>query len=227
MFMPFGSLPMAMTSARVHGTRGGRCDSRRRWRNRPRCACPQIHVGGKGALAELDVARGGVVHPLDPTQLLGGRGAHGFVEGRLDGQFHVVRQLGAARGEEFDAVVLERVVGGGDDHAGLQAQGAGQIGDARGGHRPGQADVDAGRGEPGLQRGFQHVAGNAGVLADQHGGMLAVHGVLFRGGQHLAGGIPQPHGEIRGDGLFADPPRTPSVPKYFLLTTFLPTRAIT
>jgi len=49
----------------------GRCDNRRRWRSHHDAHAAQIHVGGEGALAELDVAAGRVVQPLDLAQLPG------------------------------------------------------------------------------------------------------------------------------------------------------------
>ena len=78
-----------------------------------------------------------------------------------------------------------------------QAQGPRQIGDRRRWHRPGKVDVDAGRRQPRLQRGLQHVARNARVLADQHRRVVAaaVRPPLAR--QHFAGGIAELHHEIR------------------------------
>ncbi len=163
----------------------------------------QVHVVGKGALAKLDIAAGGIVDPLDLAQTLGGCSPHRPVEGGFNGQLGLVWQLGAGGGEELDAVVVIGIVRGGDDYADLQTQGAGQVGDARGRQRPGQANIDAGGSKAGFERRFEHVAGDPGVLADQHRRPLAVQGFMLGGDQHLAGGITQAHGKIRGDGRIA------------------------
>src|SRR5690606_24769381 len=52
----------------------------------------------------------------------------------------------------------------------------------------------------GFQRGFQHVAGNAGVLADDHGGPPGGYGTA---GQHAAGGVAQAQGEFCVDPIAA------------------------
>jgi hypothetical protein len=82
------------------------------------------------ALAELDVATGGVVDTLDLAEP---RGRHGFSGRSISASMaslDLIRQLVAVGGEELDAVVVVGVVRGGDDDAGGGAEGAGQIGDA-------------------------------------------------------------------------------------------------
>ncbi len=116
-----------------------------------------------------------------------------------------VRQLVAVRGEKFDAVVFEWIVGSRDHDAGLQAQGARKVGDRGRGHRSGKIGVHAGGGQSRLQGGFQHITGNARVLADQHSGMIAGRQIAT-GGEHLAGSIPEAHDEIGCDRRFADTP---------------------
>jgi len=49
---------------------------------------------------------------------------------RFEGFFYRVRELHARVGEKFYAIVLVRIVGGGDDHAGLKIILADQAGDA-------------------------------------------------------------------------------------------------
>src|SRR5690606_10551072 len=69
---------------------------------------------------------------------VGGDGAHAvalravplLVHARLDGVLDLVRQLGAAAGEELDAVVGGGVVGGGDHHAEVRPGGLHQVGQA-------------------------------------------------------------------------------------------------
>ena len=84
----------------------------------------------------------------------------------LDG----VGQLGAAAGEELDAVVVERIVRRADHDAGRQPQRARQIRDRRRRQRSAQIDVDARGGKSGLERRLEQVARDARVLADQHAG---------------------------------------------------------
>jgi hypothetical protein len=71
--------------------------------------------------------------------------------------------------------------------AGGQAQRAREIRDAGRGQRTAQIHVDAGRGESGLERGFEQIARDARVLADQDTGALAAL-VLRRASVELARG---------------------------------------
>jgi len=90
----------------------------------------------------------------------------GFVEQLLDLPLDVVGQLEALRAEQLDAVVLEQIVRGRDHHAEIGAHRLGQHRDRRRRHRPDQQHVHADRGEARDHRVFDHVAGQAGVLAD-------------------------------------------------------------
>ena len=72
-----------------------------------------------------------------------------------------------------------------------------EIGDARRRQRSDQHDVDAGGDEAGLERGFEHVAGQARVLADEHRAAL--------GREHARRGARQAQREIHGHRMFADP----------------------
>ena len=110
-----------------------------------------------------------------------------------------VGQLLALRREELDAVVVERVVRGADHHAQVQPQRARQVGHAGRGQRAGQQHVDAGRGEAGLQRGLEHVAGDARVLADQHRRPRRRSRL-----QHAAHGMAQAQHEVGRDRRLAD-----------------------
>jgi hypothetical protein len=90
---------------------------------------------GQGGLGELDVTAEGV---LD---------ADGFADGFGGGRMvsisplktscsiwpRCVVEFVAVGAEEFDAVVGVRIVGGGDDDAGIRAEAAGDVGDAGGG----------------------------------------------------------------------------------------------
>lgn len=95
---------------------------------------------------------------------------------------------------------MVRIVGGADHDSGGSPEGARQIGNGRCRHRPQQPDVDTGRGQAGLQRRLEHVAGKTGVLADQHTVALTVP--LER----LAGGPPQLQHELRRNGKISHLP---------------------
>ena len=124
---------------------------------------------------------------------------HFLLQLLLDFLLDFIRQLHAVFSEEFDAVIGIVVVGGGNHHAGREAQRAGQIGHAGGGQRAGLDNIHAGSGETGHQSGFQHIAGDAGVFADEHGGLDFI--VVL--GEHLAGGIGQLQYEIGRNRKFA------------------------
>ena len=155
----------------------------------------QIHVGGEGALAEFDIATGGIINAhrfakfgrLDTLELV--------IQLGFDSQLDIIGQLGAVGGEELDAVVVIGVVGCTDDDAGFGTEGASQVGNRRGGHGSHQYGFETGGGEPRLQCRLQHVTGDTGILADQH-----LLGPFL--GEHLAGGPAEFHDEIRGDRVF-------------------------
>ena len=127
-------------------------------------------VVGEAALAELDVAPGRVLEPPGLAQRSRIRPYRRFSQGRLHRQFPGIGQLGTLGAEELDAVVGKRVVAGADDHTQRGALGTGQVSHARRRQRAQQHHVHTGRVEAAFQRAFEHVARNAGVLADQHGG---------------------------------------------------------
>ncbi len=163
----------------------------------------QVAVVREGALAELDVAARRVVDPARAPQLFGRHAMHRRLELGLDRQFDLVRQLVAGGREELDAVVVVWIVAGRDHHAGGQPQRAGQIGHTGRRQRAGQQHMDAGRGKARFQRGFQHIAGDPRVLADQHRG-LALRARLAKR-QHAPRRIAEPHHEVRRDRRLADP----------------------
>ena len=59
----------------------------------------------------------------------------------LDPRFDRVVQLVAVRPKEFDAIVIIRIMGRGDDNAGVSPQAAGDVGHARSGQRPDKQHV--------------------------------------------------------------------------------------
>lgn len=167
----------------------------------------EIQVVREGALAEFDVAALGVGHAARAAQFFRADAAQRLVHRLLDGGLDVVGQLHAMGGEELDAVVLVRIVRGADHDTGGQAQRARQVGHGRRRDGPGQQHVDTGGRQAGFQGGFQHVAGNAGVLADHDLGPVAAApaGVLAMfARQHPAGGIAQTQREGGVDHRAAD-----------------------
>ncbi len=129
------------------------------------------------ALGEFDVA---VLHAVDAAgaaeilgvgELLRNVG----IEQRLDLELDLVAELEAVRPEDLDAVVVERIVRGGDHDAEVGAHRVRQHGDARRRNRAGQEHVHTDRGEAGDQRVLDHVAGQPRVLADEDAmAMLAI-----------------------------------------------------
>ena len=105
----------------------------------------------------------------------------------------------------------------------------GEIGVRRRGHRSGHHHVHARRRNPPRRR-FEHVAGDARVLADQHRGCSPAGSFLPRDQGH-AGRIAQPHHELGRDRRIADPAthtigaenlRAPSSPQQLLVRIMTP-----
>jgi len=157
----------------------------------------EIQTVREGALAKFDVAPAGVVITLGLAERIGSRGRQRLLHHVFDGQLHVIRQLGALRREKLDAIVVVRIVRGGDHDAGAGAGGAREIGDRRRGHRPEQADVHAGGGESRLKQGFQQITGDTRVLADQN---LGVFGAALA--KDATGGPAELEHRFRRDGFF-------------------------
>ncbi len=122
------------------------------------------------ALGELDIAllralnARGAADAFGRGEQVGGVG----VDQLLDAPLGVVGQLVAVGIEQLDAVVVGRIVRGGDHHAEIGAQRARQHGDGGRRHRAEQEHVHADGGEARHQRRLEHVARQARVLADDH-----------------------------------------------------------
>jgi hypothetical protein len=84
----------------------------------------------------------------------------------------VVGQLEAVGAEELDAVVPDRVVRGGQHHAGTRGRAAGEVGDTRRGQHPDGDGVTTGGGDAGDHRRLEHVARPARVAPDEDRGPL-------------------------------------------------------
>ena len=127
-------------------------------------------IARQRALGEFDVAVLHAVDALGAAEIGGVREllAEIAVDQFLDLQLDLVGQLVAVRAEQLDAVVVVRIVRGGDHHAEIGAHRARQHRHRRRRHRAGEQHVHADRGEARDQRGLDHVAGQPRVLADQH-----------------------------------------------------------
>ena len=76
--------------------------------------------------------------------------------------------------DQLDAVVIIGIVAGGNHYAAVKVLGAGHIGHAGGGGHMGRNTSAPGGGQPAAQGVLQHIAGAAGVLADDHPGPFAL-----------------------------------------------------
>jgi len=113
----------------------------------------------------------------------------------LDRVFDLIRELVAAAGEELDAVVRRRVVGGGDHDAEVGFQIRHQEGCGRGGQHTGVIDVHTGAGEPGFDGGGDELATGPRITRDDGAWPAAVAVVMT---QHHGRGLGQLHGQFSG-----------------------------
>ena len=120
-----------------------------------------------------------------------------FAQLRLDGVFDVVRELLAAAGEELDAVVRRRVVGGGQHDAEIGVEIGHQVGGRRGGKNTGVIDVDSGAGKPGFDGGGEELATGSGVPGDDGAGPLAVGCAVMA--EYDGGGLGELHSQLGGE----------------------------
>ena len=148
-------------------------------------------------LGEFDVAVLHAVDALGAAEIVAGGEAVGEIgiEQRLDLLLDLVAELEAVGPEQLDAVVVVRIVRGRDHDAEIGAHRARQHADRRRRDRAGEQHVHADRGEARDQRVLDHVAGEAGVLADQHA--MAVLAVA----EHEARGLSDLERELRRDDL--------------------------
>ena len=137
-------------------------------------------VAADRALDVFDIAVLDAVDAPRPAEL--GRAGEALrqvgIEERLDLGLALVGELCPVRAEELDAVVGEGIVRGGDHDPEVAAHRAGEHADRRRRDRAGDEHVHADRGEAGDEGVLDHVAGEAGVLADDDA--VAVLAVLQR-----------------------------------------------
>ncbi|MPM58484.1 hypothetical protein SDC9_105315 [bioreactor metagenome] len=153
----------------------------------PQAGKSSLHRGDQMVQISLQQRRIGI---RDPAQQLvglegnGGVGAHN----RLDGLLQRVGKLVALGIENFNAVMLKGVVGGGNDNTRVGLGGGGHPSHGWGGHHAQPQHVGARRAEAGGQRALQHIRGNARVLAN---GKQRPCALLFLR-QHMRRRLPNP-----------------------------------
>ena len=150
-------------------------------------------------LAELHVARPGIVDAGRLAEPFRADGEKRLVDGGLDLGFSGVVEFFTLRGEQLDAVVLVRIVRCRNHYPGIGPERSNQLGHRRRRQRPQHAHIGPGGDETRFERRLEQIAGNARVLADQHGRMFRAIG-----GQHAPQGIAYPHHEFGIDHAFAD-----------------------
>ena len=168
MLKPSGATPMEKTSAPSStGLPAPPC-RRRRWRNRARCAGLRATGGAAASAGELECSgpgrcrRGGAAERRRLRQ----PAAEVLVEQRLDLALDLVAELVPVRAEQLDAVVLVGVVRGRDHHADVGRMERVSIAMAGVGMGPSSITSMPTEVKPADERGLDHVARQARVLAD-------------------------------------------------------------
>src|SRR5574337_22801 len=86
------------------------------------------------AIGKVDIASDGIAHTIGLTDLTRGRPDSvnlSIADQFLDSQFHRIRELQAVAWEELDPIILIRVVGGRNDHAGVGSKASADTCDPR------------------------------------------------------------------------------------------------
>ena len=133
-----------------------------------------LHIGAVQGVHTVVAAAHGAVH--------GGRKLRMVQDQVLHTPLHLIGELIALGVEDLDAVVSIGVVGGGDDDTGVRLLLHRQKGHRRGGDGAQGHHVAAYGADTGHQGRFQHIGGNAGVLADGDEGTAAL--LLRQDGGH-------------------------------------------
>ena len=111
----------------------------------------------------------------------------------LDLVLHLVRQLVAGTSKDLDAVELHRVVGRRDHDTGICIVSAHQIGHSGRGQNAQTLHICAHTAQTGRQGCFQHIAGLAGILADEDARTVA-----GAAGQHRSSAAADLHSQFTG-----------------------------
>ena len=132
-----------------------------------------VGAGREGnQVAEIAVPAGGIVDGLADVGALGIGKLLIAVEIGLDAVQQALFHLVAVGIDELDSVVVIGVVAGGDHNAAVEIVRPSDIGHARRTGDMQQIGIGTGSGKTGTQRGLEHVARAAGVLADHDLGFV-------------------------------------------------------
>src|SRR5690554_824055 len=126
------------------------------------------------AFAELHVPAGRIINATGLAQLVGATYLEGLVQPVLNLRLQRIIELGAVGREELDAIVVVGIMGGTDYDAGRGTKGSGEIGNRRSRHRAQQFHIHTGGRQACLKGRLKHIAGQPGILADQHTVTLTV-----------------------------------------------------
>ena len=116
----------------------------------------------------LHIAVAPVFDPLGPPDIFSSNRLDPIGHHSLDLGFGLIGQFVAIGPEKLDAIVLMRIVAGGNHHAHIGPHRCCDHPNRRRGRWAQKKDIHAGRGKARRQRIFEHIAGQAGVLADHH-----------------------------------------------------------
>ena len=119
-----------------------------------------------GAFREFDISSSRVVDAVGFADARGGDFGRFAADDFFDFVFDFIGKLEAVGVEDLDSVVVGGVVGSGDHDSAVRAHGADEVGDGGGRERSDFQNIHAHAEHAARQRGFEHVSGNAGVLAD-------------------------------------------------------------
>ena len=159
----------------------------------------EVGVPRDARLAEFDVAPRGVVETTGLAEFGGSDAGEAPVHFLFHLEFHLVGEFRARAAEELDPVVVIRIVARRNHHARVEPQGPREIGDGGGRNRTAEKHVDARARKARFERGLQHVARNAGVLADQNRRTRSARTVPDR----APGRLTEPQHEVRSDRALA------------------------
>ena len=144
-----------------------------------------IHIVLQAVIAAVHTAHLGTGLQLNARAII--------VDVGFDLVLHLVRQLIAGTGKDLDAVELHRIVGGRDHDAGIGIVLAHQIGHSGRWQNAQTFHIRTHAAQTGGQGCFQHIAGLAGVLADQDARTVA-----GAAGQHRSSAAADLHCQLTG-----------------------------
>lgn len=135
----------------------------------------------RNQIADITVAAGNIIHDFAQLFALGRRHiafdpqcGQISIQVRLDISDGFVVHFLTAAVDELDAVVIKRVMRRGNHHAAIKIIHAGDICDARRRRHMKHIRIRAGSGQARNNRIFKHIAGTAGILADDHARLSAL-----------------------------------------------------